>query len=61
MKIQMKIVLEFHVPISYTYREISRQIALRSGRAGPGRLIILNDSAGPTFFLGLASIFYDFI
>ena len=38
----MKIVSKFHVPIFYTFREISRKKALQSFRAGQGRLIVLN-------------------
>ena len=34
----MKIVSKFHVPIFYTFLEINRQKAVRSGRA-----IVLND------------------
>ena len=49
----MKIVLKFQICILYTFREISRQRALRPGRAESGRVgrfIILNDSAGHTSF-----------
>ena len=38
LKNWMKFVSKFHVPIFYTSREISRQIALPSGRAGSCRV-----------------------
>ena len=44
----MKIVSKFHVPILYTFREISRQRALWSGRTG---------SASPKMVI---QIYYDF-
>ena len=54
----MKIVSKFHVPIFYAFREISRQIALRSGWARSGRFIVLNDSASPKMVIEICFKFF---
>ena len=54
----MKIVLKFHVSIFYTFWEISRQKALRSGQLGSSRLIVLNDSASPKMVIKLNLNFF---
>ena len=51
---------KFHVSISYTLREICRQGALRSGRAGPRQFIILNDSASPKMVMKVYFILFQF-
>ena len=43
----MKVVATFHILISYTFQDISRQRALWSGRVESGRFIVLNESASP--------------
>ena len=64
-KFWMKIVSKFHAHIFYTFREISLQRALQSGRFGPGRVelgrfIILNDSASPKIVKKMYFNFFRF-
>ena len=56
----MKIVFKFHAPILYSSREISRQIALRSGRVGSNQFIISNDSASSIMIIKIYLNFFRF-
>ena len=52
---------KFHILIFYSFRKMSRQSALRSGRARPGRFIVLNDSAGPKVVIKMYINIFRFI